>query len=169
MLLTLVYAHVTVQSVRVQHSRKPIGRTVLLQGDLLSRFRREQLQAPPLWQLQHYHRCACVPAELAQVMSTPITCSPRWQTFSDCQPRPCRLFDPPVDQRSSERRQSSALPIPSSYVYSPSLVPRPQDWPDHVQVQCYRLNLCACHAVQGAVMHTPTVTEAMRHRFSHPA
>ena len=33
--------------------------TVLLQGDLLSKFRREQLQAPPLWQLQHYHRCAC--------------------------------------------------------------------------------------------------------------
>ena len=32
---------------------------VLLQGDLLSKFRREQLQAPPLWQLQHYHRCAC--------------------------------------------------------------------------------------------------------------
>jgi hypothetical protein len=50
---------------------------VLLQGDLLSKFRREQLQAPPLWQLQHYHRCACVPAELPQVMSTPITCSPR--------------------------------------------------------------------------------------------
>jgi sterol 3beta-glucosyltransferase len=75
-------------------------------GDLLSKFRREQLQAPPLWQLQHYHR----------------------------------LFDPPMDQRSSERRQSSALPIPSSYVYSPSLVPRPQDWPDHVQVVGY------CHA-----------------------
>ena len=36
-----------------------IGRPVLLQGDLLSKFRREQLQAPPLWQLQHYHRCAC--------------------------------------------------------------------------------------------------------------
>ena len=57
-------------------------------------------------------------------------CSGRVQTASPM----CRLFDPPTDKRSAGRRESRALPIPSSYVYSPSLVPRPQDWPDHVQV-----------------------------------
>lgn len=45
-----------------------------------------------------------------------------------------RLFDPPPDKRSAGKRQSRATPIPASYVYSPSLVPRPRDWPDHVQV-----------------------------------
>ena len=45
-----------------------------------------------------------------------------------------RLFDPPPDKRPPGRQQSRGTAIPASYVYSPSLVPRPCDWPDHVQV-----------------------------------
>ena len=54
--LSFLYAHTTLQ--QTQHDTPPEW-PVLLQGDLLSKFRREQLQAPPLWQLQHYHRCTC--------------------------------------------------------------------------------------------------------------
>lgn len=55
----------------------------------------------------------------------------------------CRLFDPPVDGRRPGRRRSRAMPIPASYVYSPSLVPRPSDWPDHVQVRaCWQQQCC---------------------------
>lgn len=48
-----------------------------------------------------------------------------------------RLFDPPLPRPSRPGRRPPAartLPVPSSYLYSPALVARPRDWPDHVQV-----------------------------------
>lgn len=129
----------------------------------MSEFRREQLHAPPLWHMQHFHRwalpaescshslhlgccgntgsihsCPFVPAAGTTTQQTKMSKMNRSE--KELRPfRPAhRIFDPPVDKRSPGKRQSRATPIPASYVYSPSLVPRPPDWPSHVQASMLR-------------------------------
>ncbi len=90
-----------------------------------------------------------------------------------------RIFDPPVDKRSPGKRQSRATPIPASYVYSPSLVPRPPDWPSHVQASMLRsadnvtcslghsqfssVSQCHCPSERG-----PSISARMQH-IGNPA